>query len=210
MPTQDDDSLIGRSFVAPASRQARIQSKINKGNGIAAKYLGAPFTQYRPTDPLDPLGNPIGSLISDFDADPAFSHRAPGKYDNAIFYGLFDATYVRRGDYLVGPNRETYFVAGIEPNKPIMCVKCNRSAGFMRPNPNPAGDQFYGGDLRGAETTILAGWPISQLQGTKGERGQANLPGDVRMSDDIGRFWTISSAELTDLGWRLTAVLAET
>jgi hypothetical protein len=211
---------------------AGIQAKINLGYGKAARYLGAPYKQYRPTDPLNPLATIMATIMADFDVDPGFSHRAPSKYGNPIFYGLFGATSVSPGDYLIGPNAETYFVAGMEPNKPPLCVQCNRNLTFMRPNPNPVGDGFYGGDIRGpGETNILAGWPGSQLQGTKGEKGTAQLPGDVRMpwisillpsfagvpiettdraSDDLGRFWTISSAELTDLGWRLTAMLADT
>jgi hypothetical protein len=73
--------------------------------------------------------------------------------------------------------------------------------------------------------------PVSELQGTKGERGAANLPGDVRSSwaqflvpqlpnftpvpfdrvyDSLGRTWTLSSLELTNLGWRMTAAIATT
>jgi hypothetical protein len=82
------------------------------------------------------------------------------------------------------------------------------------------------------ETTLATAWPISQLQGTKGEKGVTNLPGDVRMPwiailvptipggvvlaegdrmrDDLGRAWTLSSCELNPLGWRLTAMLEDT
>jgi hypothetical protein len=41
------------------------------------------------------------------------------------------------------------------------------------------------------------------------------IPGGVvlaegdRMRDDLGRAWTLSSCELTPLGWRLTAMLED-
>jgi hypothetical protein len=69
------------------------------------------------------------------------------------------------------------------------------------------------------------------LQGTKGEKGGVALPGDVRdawwaillpfvpgvvlrsgdlISDDLSRRYIISSAELTDLGWRITCQQGQT
>jgi hypothetical protein len=210
---------------------AGIQAKINRGYGIAARYLGAPFKQYRPTDPMNPLGNLLGTVMADFDIDPAFSHKAPSKYGNPIYYGLFDATSVVPGDYLVGTD-STFAVVGMEPNKPPICISCNRTVDFIRPQPAPIGPDFYGGDQRGGgEVPLMSGWPASELQGIRGEKGPNPLPGDTRMpwtailvpafagvtleasdrmSDDIGRFWTLSSTELTNLGWRITAILADT
>lgn len=213
--------------------QSYIQSKINFGYGKAATFLGAPYKQYRPTDPLNPLGNLLGTIMADFDIDPVFSHKAPAPFGKPLYYGLYDGTNVQVGDYLIasGDNR-TFFVAGMEPNKPPLCVYCNRIIAINRPQPQPIGDGYYGGDIRrGGETPLMTGWPASALQGVRGEKGPANLPGDTRMpwanfllpsfalvtieqadlvSDDIGRTFTVSSSELTELGWRLTAILADT
>jgi len=78
---------------------------------------------------------------------------------------------------------------------------------------------------------LMTAWPASVLQGAKGEKDGAVLPGDVRLpwwaillpafpgvtlrsadiiTDDIDRRFIISSAEKTDLGWRITAMQAET
>lgn len=214
--------------------QAAIQAKVNLGYGRAASFLGALCKQYRPIDPMDPLGNQLGTILADFDIDPLFSHKAPSGYGKPIYYGLFDATNVQAGDYLIGPDGSTYAVAGMEPNKPPLCVACNQVVDFLRPSPQPAGSRFYGGDIRGrGEDTILSGWPVSALQGVRGEKGVTNLPGDTRMpwinvllpslsvgdvvlqqgdrmSDNLGRFWSVSGVELTNLGWRLTAILADT
>jgi hypothetical protein len=209
---------------------AKIQERINRGYGIAARFLGASFDQYRPIDPMAPLSNQIGSFLADFDVNPAFTYAQPSKYGNAVYYGLFDATSVVPYDYLVGATG-TWFVAGMEPNKPVLCVACNCTVSFMRPADTQGRRDFYGGDSRDGEDLLAKDVPVSELQGTKGERGAANLPGDVRSSwaqflvpqlpgftptpfdrayDSLGRAWTISSLELTNLGWRMTAAIATT
>ena len=74
-------------------------------------------------------------------------------------------------------------------------------------------------------------WPALIDIGTKGEKGDTNLPGDVRLgwyrvllpncpgstieafdviNDNLDRRYKVSSVELTELGWRLTAMLAQT
>lgn len=210
--------------------QSTIQEKVNRGYGIAARFLGAPFAHYRPLDPLAPMGNRLGNLQADFDPSPAFTYGAPGNYGKPIYYGLFDASGVVVPDILVGPSG-TFFVAGMEPNKPVLCVSCNRIIDVRRPADQVGTRDFYGGDIRDDEVLIAAGVPVSQLQGTKGETGAAKLPGDARVSwaallvpklpnfspqpfdrvyDDLGNAWTLSSLELTDLGWRMTSVLADT
>lgn len=210
--------------------QFGISQKVNRGYGIAARFLGVPFQQYRPLDPLAPLANPLGNLQADFDVAPGFTYAAPAKFANPIYYGLFDATGVIVADILIGPTG-TWFVAGMEPNKPVLCVRSNRVVDVRRPSDSIGDRKFYGGDVRTEETDIAVGVPVSQLQGTKGERGSAGLPGDARVSwaallmpllpnfapqpfdriyDDLGNAWTLSSIELTNLGWRMTTVLADT
>jgi hypothetical protein len=53
---------------------------------------------------------------------------------------------------------------------------------FMRPADTQGRRDFYGGDNREGEDLLAKDVPVSELQGTKGERGAANLPGDVRSS----------------------------
>ncbi len=228
--------------------QALVQAKMNYGLGKAAAALGASCQWYRPataTNPLD-AGNLRGTLAAAFQI-PGNVYVAPSRYAKPEWWGLFDATNVAVGDYLVEPTLGTFFVASLEPVHYPMCVRCNRTATFSRPNPNPPSAPsyapspdgtrvvpsggFYGGDVPAQETALATAWPISQLQGTKGEKGVTNLPGDVRMPwiailvpaipggvvlaegdrmrDDLGRAWTLSSCELTPLGWRLTAMLED-
>ena len=95
---------------------------------------------------------------------------------------------------------------------------------------NAVGQIGYGGDTPQTEALLMQNWPASVLQGTKGEQNDAKLPGDVRtpwwailmpdyngillrtsdiLKDELGRRYIISSAELTDMGWRLTAMQAQ-
>jgi hypothetical protein len=230
--------------------QALVQSKMFYGLGNAASALGVACNWYRGTVATT---NPIltGSLLGTIQAAfqiPGAVYVAPSRYAKPEWWGLFDGTNVEVGDYIVEPTLGTFFVASLEPVHYPMCVRCNRVASFARPNPNPAstpayslspdgtrmvpGTGFYGGDVPSQETPLATSWPISQLQGTKGEKGSTNLPGDVRMPwivclvpafpgdvvlaegdrmrDDLGKVWTLSSCELTPLGWRLTAMLEDT
>ena len=216
--------------------QPTIQARINHGNAIATRFLGAPFTQYRPTSVTNPVsGTPVATLQCAFDPDAAFSFARPSGYSKPIYYGLFDGTNVRVGDYLVSATQGTFFVAGYEPIKPWLCASCNRTLTIKRTALPPATglDPNYSGRTWPTDTSLMTGWPASILQGTKGEQAPASLrlPGDARepwwnillpaypgvilnmgdhATDDLARGYTISSAELTGLGWRLTASLAST
>jgi hypothetical protein len=172
----------------------------------------------------------IGSLPALFDASISLAFNAPSKYANAMFAAIVDPTVVQPMDYLVGAEG-TFFIASTEPLKPILCVQCNRVCTFSRPTEAAPSPSFYSGDQPGARTPLLTDVPCSELQGTKGERVAAEqLPTDSRMqwseillpgfsgitlrqadriTDDIGRNFVISAVELTDLGWRLTAELAD-
>ena len=216
--------------------QPTIQARVNRGNAIAARFLGATFNQYRPASVSNPIaGAPRATLKAAFDADPQFSFKAPSGYGKAIYYGLFDGTGVAVGDYFTNTAQGVFFAAGYEPVKPWLCVQCNRTITITRPNPVSAVglSPTYGGRTAATETPLLTAWPASVLQGTKGEQAPASgrLPADVRLpawlillpaypgvilhsadriTDEIGRAYTISSAEQSSLGWRVTAVQSET
>jgi hypothetical protein len=88
----------------------------------------------------------------------------------------------------------------------------------------------YGGTTDSNMTLLRANRPCSILQGTKGEKSDANLPGDARSPwwnilmpdsgiillpddigiDDLGRRYVFSSVELSGAGWRCTAMEALT
>jgi hypothetical protein len=210
---------------------ARIQSKIWHGYGQAAKRLGFPFAQYRPTDPMDPLAaaallNPAlpVAFVQNFDFGQ------PGKYGTVTWKALADGSVLAPGDYLVG-TAGTFYIADKDAMLPMMAVQCNRVLTVRRaPAITGAGVRPYGGATQANEVTLMAGWPSCVEQGTKGQMPTSALPGDTRapwwsiylpaiagvtlqygdvMADDIGRTYTVSSAELSDAGWRIAASQSE-
>jgi hypothetical protein len=190
-------------------------------------------------DPLAPV-NRFLQLTAAFNAaDPSFSRAQAygrpvwyGVFDSA--YTVPGDYLVECG----GARR--WFVAAQAPLLPVVCVLTNRVVTFRRPaGPSASGINGYGGVQRTELVPLLINWPASVLAGGTGEREPAELPSDVRlggyrvllpagptarscpvaqaalrtddlMSDDLGRNHIVSSAELTELGWRLLVKLATT
>lgn len=211
---------------------ATLQSKLYKGYGKAALRIGPQYSLYRPTSATNPIasGNLLGTLNASFNAQDML-YGKPNVYGKALWYCLVDGTQTKVGDYLVGADK-TVFIAAMQQALPILAVECNRTINIVQAQQQPTvGAQGYGGDTAAGETLLMTQWPCSMLQGTKGEKGDVNLPGDVRnpwwnvllpaypgaiirsaniIIDDLKRRYVISSAELTDLGWRCTAMQAQT
>src|SRR5450830_590971 len=209
---------------------AKLQSKIYKGYGQAAKRIGPINTVYRATSALAAMGQTVAAINASFNSED-MTYSRPNKYGKPTWFGLFDGTLVRVGDYLVG-EQGAFFVAQMQLTLPILMVQCNRTVNFLRaPAAAGVGALGYGGITEENEQTLMSGWPASVLQGTKGEKGDAVLPADTKTpwwnilvpaypgvvlrssdiaTDDLDRRYTISSAELTDAGWRLTAMQAVT
>lgn len=212
--------------------EALLQQKVYRGYALAAQRIGPNFGLYRPASAINPLasGNLITTLPASFNAED-MTYGKPNKYGKATWYCLVDGTQTQVGDYLVN-STQTFFIAAMQPILPILAVECNRVLNIFRPQQQTApGDNPYGGTTDANMTELLTAWPASVLQGSKGEKDGAVLPGDVRLpwwaillpafpgvtlrsadiiTDDISRRYIISSAELTDLGWRCTAMQAQT
>lgn len=206
----------------------KLQAKIYKGYGQAAKRIGFAYKQFRATSADNPLTTELQTLPASFTTN--FSYSAPNKYGTATWLGLFDGREFQVGDYLVGPGG-TFFVAAMQATLPIYCVETNRTINVLRVTQgSDVGLGQYGGDTPATEQPLIQGWPASVLQGTKGESNETKLPGDVRtpwwaillpawpgiiirtsdiITDDLGRKYVVSSAELTDMGWRMTAMQAQ-
>ena len=210
---------------------ATLQAKLYAGYAKAALRLGPLCTHFRPTSAANPTApaNQIASIYAAFATEPTFTFAKPGTYAKPVWYALVDGTQTQTADYLSDGTR-TFFVAAQEPLVPIVAVLCTNTISVARPSSDPGyGAQPYGGDVASQEVPLMTAWPGSILQGTKGEKSDTNLPGDTRMpwfsvllpawpgvmladddvlTDDAGRRMKISSAELTGLGWRITAALA--
>lgn len=211
---------------------AALQDRISRGLGVAARRIGVRTDAYRPRGASDPLAsaNRYLRLPAAFSTtDGKFGH-ANG-YGDALWVGVFDAAYTRPGDYLV-QDAGRWFVAAQQHLLPVLCVKADRVVAFARPAaPSGVGVNIYGGVALSTSTPLLAGWPASVLTASPGSRPSANLPSDSLanlwnvllpavpgvllrpadlMTDDLGRTGVVASAEITDLGWRLTVKQAGT
>lgn len=211
---------------------AAIQARFYKGYAKAAAKVGINHDLFCASTALNPMaiGNKRVSLPVSFNAED-FSYGRPNKYGKATWFAVVDGAQTKVGDYLSGPSG-TFFIAAQQALLPILAVGCNRTIDVLRPQQQTGvGAVGYGGNTDESEAMLMQQWPASVLQGTKGEKSEANLPGDVRnpwwaillpyftgvtlrsddiITDDLGRRYIISSAELTDAGWRLTAMQAQT
>jgi hypothetical protein len=216
--------------------QAAIQAKVNRGLGVAAIEIGVGCEWYRASSAYSPIsdGNWLGTLQVLFDTAPDLMQRTPRRRDKPEeWFGAFDTTRVLVGDYLTTPNSETLFVGAIDPFRPARLVLCNRTVDIRQPAMKVGYGAIggYGGDTRAAETVLASSWPCAIVQGSKGETGDARLPGDVKLPwsivilpviphvvlrndlilvDDLNFRRIVSQAELTPLGWRLSVVLETT
>ena len=214
---------------------AQINAKIYAGRAKAAARLGYPFNLYRPLTPTAPLGNLVTTLPAAFNAADN-NYRRPNLYGKAIWFADLDGSQVKVGDYLVNQAdaTELYFVVTKQSLLPIAVVECNATISIYRPvsTTGQVGVGAYGGETLATDTQLVGGYPCSILQGSKGDKSLINLPGDVRtpwwaillppipaigplMNDDIafdgnGKRFKLSSCEQTDMGWRVTAVEAQT
>ena len=209
---------------------ARLQALVSRGYAKAGAVTGAAYTQYRPADPLAPLATALATITASFDAKAAYGFNAPNEYGDARWYGLLDTAAVQPGDYLTG-QLGTFFVAAVQPLLPCFCINCSAVLDLLRVPANSApGQQGYSAAYGASETLVLSGWPASLLFGGRGSRGEAGLPGELPLAsylvllpallgaavqpgdvlrDADGLRYTVQSAELSDLGWRIYARLAE-
>lgn len=212
---------------------AKLQDKVYAGYAKAAKRIGYQADQYRPSSASNPIssGNKLRSIYASFNAED-MSYNKPNKYGHPTWYGLVDGSLTQNGDYLTNAQDGTYFIAAQQTALPILMVQCNRVIDIKRPQIQAnVGAIAYGGATASTESPLMTQWPASVLQGTKGEKADSVLPGDTRspwfsvllpffagvivrsgdiIHDDLARRFVISSVEVTDLGYRMTAQQAQT
>jgi len=199
----------------------------NRQYALIARRVGQQHSFYRPQAAISPIGTAYLQQMASFTQDYRYSK--PNKYGNAAWYGMFDSTQCQPGDIIEGA-AGTFFIAALQELLPIYCVQCNRTISVLRTSQEgAAGVIGYGGTTAANEVALMTGWPASVLNGTKGEKSPVGLPADAKtpwyiflfpqysdivlrtsdvITDDIGRRYIVSSAELTDMGWRATGMQA--
>jgi hypothetical protein len=206
---------------------ATLQQRIYAGYARTAAQIGLPYQLFRATSAFNPMAGPgLAALPAAFSsADLRFE--LPQAYGRATWQAVLDGTQLLVGDILIGA--KTYFVAGLQALLPILVVEAPHQVDIRRPF-REAGVGYqpaYGGTTPSGETAIMAQWPASILAGTKSEATGATLPDDLKapfwdvlmpawpgvqlltadvVQDELGRRFAIASAEITPLGWRLTAL----
>ena len=219
-------SFTVTSPTAPATPlQSVIQRAINLGYGQTGTLIGTPYRHHRPAlNGAISIETWLGSINLSVAQNGNFMK--PGKVGNDEWYGYYDATAVAPGDYFTNGER-TYFVASQQPLLPYLLVFCERTITLSTVSQTAGGGTgSYGGDASSNGTNLLTAWPASIVQGSRGERGDITLPDDVRspwwtirlpatpglviqnsmfIYDDLGRRYSISSAEITEYGVRITA-----
>lgn len=202
-----------------------IQPIIFIGYGLAADFLGVPFNHYRPMSNGAVISNInlIEQLPLGYDRDPLFSHKEPQQYGLQQYYALGDMTNTLIGDYFSDGGEYTFFCNNIEPLKPAMIMRCNRTVTVKQPAAGSGGltnGYVYGGDT--TPTTLLTGWPCSIISGGVGGKNEADTPGSVKdhgvqiylpfyveiptysvVIDDTGRRYVVGENEQTELGYKL-------
>lgn len=213
-----------------------IERHVQHGNGIAAVKLGPLYAFVRPSNPLAPIPGAYAYLSAFLTTDDKSASTKANTYGKPLWYGRFDRTTTLPGDYMIG-QAGTFFIAAQQSLLTTLLVECNRVITVRTTTASVAGAAGFGAQPYADNTErfngviAMAGWPASILAGTKGKSNESQLPGDVRtpwvavlvpaypgvtirtgdqLTDDLARTFTISSAELTDLGWRLTAEYAGT
>jgi len=203
------------------------------GPRISGQILGSPYAQYRPSGASNPIqaGNLLGNIPAWITADARGNGDRPFAPAKPTAYAMVDPALTQVGDYLIGP-LGTFFIASQDVPMPIQAVRCNYTITVARPGSGaPSTGYYYGGVISVDVSPILTAWPASVIQGTKGEGGEIKLPGDTRLawvailmpsvggveilpgdwitdSEGTPMQYTVSSRELTPLGWRLSASTA--
>ncbi len=199
-----------------------LRNHIQRGNGAAARRLGAIHDVLRPRGAGQPLAraNRVLRLHASFNAADD-TYRKPQGPGQAVWWGVFDSAYTLPGDYMVGPDA-TYFIAAQQDLLPPQCVRVNCVLTVTRPTGSPSvGALQYGGVQEYTSELLLAQWPASIL--VAGSSGKSGLPAEAGaalwmvllprlpvtlqsadlLHDQAGRAYLIEATEQSFLGWRL-------
>lgn len=206
---------------------AKAISKIYRGYGKVALKIGFEYNLYRPSisnaNPAPIIAaRKVGTIMVSLNQQG--DYKKPDKYGDAIWWSYHDGRETQVGDYLVG-RMGTLFIVSQQDLLPIQVVACNRVVTVTRAaSATSLGAVGYQGYTTADDEALMTSYPASILQNR--EQSQNLLPMDTSLpkwqillpykdgvvlrtsdiiTDDLGRRYGIGSAELTDLGWRLTA-----
>lgn len=208
----------------------RLADRLAYGAGCAARRIGFVHEVYRAAGPENPLD--INNRFMQLSVALLLlggSASGPAALAQPFRQAVVDWSYLRTGDYLVGPEG-VLFVAQIEPPKPVLAVLTNETITMLRPGrTKKLGINGYSGAQSESEVQLVEKYPSSFLVGGMGNKINNGLPDDVKIpgfsvllpvvesvrpqiSDILVnqngmRFITTSVEEISGI-WRLSAVQA--
>ena len=210
----------------------KLQDRLYMSLGLSARHVGNSTDAFRPKSPFEPLdsANRFLRLPASF-VSANGGYRRTNVYGDALWHGIFDASYTQPGDYLVQAST-IFFVASQVPLSPVLCVMTNRRLSVLRPAMQvSAAGNSYGGYTATRSVPLMSGWPACVQSSSGAGSSVANLPTDQTipywkillpavsgvilasgdlLTDDLNRTAIIQSTELTELGWRISARMATT
>lgn len=208
-------AVVGDPAGATWTLRGRTVPLTGVGGSVTASYaalaqaLGSPHQVFRPngSDPLN-FVNMLGVLPALFvDGGGAGFNLNRGLHpDDVIQNALLDATGLQLGDYLARVDGydqvgRTYFIASIEPMRPVNAVLCNRTITHLRGNsqmdadggqgeaqPSQTGGsgRYFGydqtpdaDDIGPGERQLAANVPVALVPLAGAARGQGQVPSDA-------------------------------
>lgn len=209
---------------------ARLADRLAYGAGCAARRVGFLHDAYRPAGPALPIDAARRFLrLAVAFVLPGGSVAGPGGFGVPYRQAWADWSYLRTGDYLVGPEGVA-FVAMIEPPKPMLVVMTNAVICLARPAaPLLAGLNQYGAVLPGTQEMLIQEFPASLLVGGIDDRTRVGLPDDTKvpgftallpavsgvvphvsdiLSDAQGERFVVVGVEMVGAVWRFSLVQA--
>jgi hypothetical protein len=157
---------------------AKIQAKIFKGLGKAAKALGTSFYVYRSASMMSPLDKSnvlVEGINASFTTSYAYAkYNKPSVPDWTL---VADATDLMAGDWFSDGNH-TYFIAEIQGLLPIPAIQCSELVSISRPSSDPV--VVDGGGAEPGEALIAENFPLFMMN----KKDKSNRPGWFPTSTD--------------------------
>lgn len=177
----------------PSVNQISVQRHAARGYAMAAKRLGAPTQQFRPSVRDNPMsGTPYAFVMATFNDDPKFSFKRPILWDRPICFGMFDTTDVYAGDLMKTPDEGVFFITRFEMFRPIEAILTNAIVTVMgNPGDGDLPDSDGGGacELAGVQdgygssasgaTALVSGWPAWIGKPGRGASTQSGVAGSL-------------------------------
>lgn len=169
----------------------KLQAKIFRGLGIAAKVIGTPFDVYRAPTLIQPLApaNQISTLKASFTT--GYEYKNYGK-PNGLWTVVIDGTNLQIGDYITNGSR-TYFIADKQDILPMPAILCSHVVSIIRPGYTTSGP------MEATEAVIASGLPVQMWAKGSGAHSIPFLLGSESKTATPAFTVNINSRNTTDI-----------